>query len=153
MLKSGCDSGGDGNVLSFVPFSEGLVIIVLFQTHQPHENGNQLDDVRVGDRVEAAVEGVDDGDTGRGDDGRLQGQVGDDGESGALVIGGAGHEIGVRVQMRLGIIGALGSCSCSVFVNFIWVSGVFLQQDKTTREKNKKQHIDASSVYKTFFDM
>ena len=61
-------------------------MIVLFQTHQPHENGNQLDDVCVGDRVEAAVEGVDDGDAGRGDDGRLQGQVGDDGEGGALVI-------------------------------------------------------------------
>ncbi len=51
--------------------------------HQSRKDASQLDDVSVGDRVEAADPGVGDGDERRQDDGRVQVHLDDDGEGGA----------------------------------------------------------------------
>ncbi len=62
-------------------------ILPLPPPHQSRKDASQLDDVGVGDRVEAADPRVGDGDERREDDGRVQVHLDDDGEGGAWMRG------------------------------------------------------------------
>lgn len=55
-------------------------------THQAHEDTDELYDVSVGHGVESSKQGVEDGDTGRGDDGHFVREPDDNAEGTPLII-------------------------------------------------------------------
>ena len=55
-----------------------MIVYLLVFTHQTDEDTDELYDISVSHRIEAAKQSVEDGDTGRSNDGHLLGQTDDD---------------------------------------------------------------------------